>query len=229
MTKPKFTNWWQLHNFLLEQKKQVEKSKGDRRKIDNILFVSSTVKIRIEYSHYSASEVLRLRMDAKAGDILRRNFETWLFFIRSSLDCLAQLIKEICHLELIDREVDILRVINKLNNHKNLQSLCRFLKKAIDNSEKTWFWHLNQLRNVVTHRRVVPMMQYEYIGMPTPKRNDLRFTLEKPCDFKSFVNKPELGFGNYAEDKFNKVYEVVEKVCEILYAELNAGNIKIMS
>lgn len=229
MIEPEFINWWQLHNFLLEQKKQVEKSKGDRRKIDNILFVSSTVKIRIEYSHYFASEVLRLRMDDKAADESRRNFEAWLFFIRSSLGCLAQLIRDICNLELQDRNVDILQVINKLNNHKNLQSLCSFLKTNIDKSEGTWFYHLNQLRNIVTHRTVVPMTQYVYIGMPTPERDDLRFTLESPLNFKSFVNKQELGLGNYAEDKFNKVYEVVEKVCEIIDAELNAGNIKIMS
>jgi|GEM_PF-4034547 len=228
MINPEFTNWWQLHNFLLNQKKQV-KSNGEREKIDNILTQSVTVKIRIEYSHYFASEVLRLRMNDKSGDELRRNFEAWLFFTRSSLDCLAQLIRDICNLELEDRDVDILQVTNKLNNHKNFQSLCSFLKTNIDKSEGTWFCHLNQLRNIVTHRTVVPIMQYVYIGMPTPERNDLRFTLEKPRVFKSFVNKPELGLGNYAEDKFNKVYEVVEKVCEILYSKLNAGNIKIMS
>ncbi len=71
------------------------------------------------------------------------------------------------------------------------------------------------------------MTQYVYIGMPIPVRNDLRFTLEDPEDIKSFTNKSEFGFGYYVEDKFNRIYDIVEKVCEILHDELNKRNIKI--
>lgn len=223
---PEFTHWWQLHNFLLNEKKKIEASNNDKAKIDNILYQSITVKIRIQYSHHFATEILRFRLNDKSGDVIRRNFEAFLFFIRSVLDCLAQLITDLCNLRLDDREVNIIKVKDKLSKYKNLATLYSFLKSEINNASGTWFWHLNKLRNLVTHRSVIPMVQHVYIGMPIPARDDLRFTLENPEDIKSLTDKPEFGLGFYAENKFNKVYEIIEKVCEILHDELNKRNIK---
>ncbi|GAH92231.1 unnamed protein product, partial [marine sediment metagenome] len=109
----------------------------------------------------------------------------------------------------------------------NLQNLNCYLQSAVDNHDGTWFWHLNQLRNLVTHRSVVRVTQYGYIGMPAPKRDDLRFTLENPNDLGSFSEKPEFGLGQYAEDQFNRVYDVVEKVCSILFTGLSENKIQI--
>lgn len=224
-----FENWWELHNILEAQQKHIKNSGGTCDNLDKILFGCSTVKIRIEYSHYFCKEIQNLRMDGEAGDKIRRNFEAWLFFVRSTLDCLAQMVNEICDLGLPDNKVNIFNILDVLQNHKNLQNLNSYLQSAIDNNVGAWFWHLNQLRNLVTHRSVARMTQHVYIGMPTPKRDDLRFTLENPNDPSSFSEKPEFGLGQYAEDQFNMVYQVIEEVCKIIFSAIKTGNIRIVA
>ena len=228
MIKPEFKNWWTLHNYLLEQKNQLQKSGGSCDKIDCILFSSCTVKIRIEYSHYFASEVLHLRMDDEAGDECRRDFEAWLFFIRSAIDCLAHFINDICNLGISDKDVSALSLMPVIAENQDLKDLYSLLCSNIDNSEGAWFWHLNQLRNQVTHRSVVRLVQFAYIGSTAPERDDLHFTLEDPRDLGSFVNKPELGVGQYAEDKFDKVYTLVEETYGLFDFNISKGNIKLV-
>lgn len=228
LTEPTFENWWKLHNILETEQRSIKNSGGTCDNLDKNLFCCSTVKIRVEYSHYFYNEVRNLRMDSKAGDEIRRNFEAWLFFVRSTLDCLAQMVNQICDLGLRDNKVKIFNILDVLQNHKNLQNLNSYLQSAIDNNDGAWFWHLSQLRNLVTHRSVVKITQYTYIGMPTPKRDDLRFTLEDPNDLSSFSEKPEFGLGQYAEDQFNRVYSIVEKVCEILFVELTKSKLQII-
>lgn len=228
LKEPTFENWWKLHNILEIEQKGIKNSGGTCDNLDKILFSCSTVKIRLEYSHYFAKEVQNFRMDSKAGDEIRRNFEAWFFFVRSTLDCLAQMVNDLCNIGLRDRDVSIARLIRELATHEDLQSFYYYLQKEIDSNTGTWYWHLNELRNLVAHRSVVRMAQHVYVGMQTPKRNDLRFTIEDPNDPSSFSEKPEFGLGQYAEDQFNRVYNVVEKVCEILFTNLSKNNFKIV-
>jgi len=56
----------------------------------------------------------------------------------------------------------------------------------------------------------------------------LRFTLEEPNNPGSFSEKPKFGLGQYVEDKFNQVYQIVEDVCKMLFDELRMQNSTIV-
>jgi len=76
LTEPTFENWWKLYNTLEAEQKRIKNSGGTCDNLDKILFSCSTVKIRVEYSHCFCKEVQNLRMDGKAVNEIRRNFET---------------------------------------------------------------------------------------------------------------------------------------------------------
>lgn len=223
MTNPEFTAWCRLHARLQAESQSLSEIIGPRKdRLDALLFAHCSVKIRLEYSHWFASEVLKERLND--GDAARRNFEAFLFFVRSALDCEAFFVNMLCMLELREDIVDVERVRIQTEKRPALRELWAELNSSLDTS---WYDHLNDLRRRATHRSVTGTCKFLHIGSPSPVLPDHYFVPPHPDSPGKFVQSRELGVGVYAEEKFDEVYSLVEKLEGTLMRCVDDGRVTV--
>ena len=71
-----------------------------KSRMESLVFYHMSVKIRLECARSFLKRVLAARKQRSALMTARRDFEAWLFFARSALDCEAMFVNELCQVGL---------------------------------------------------------------------------------------------------------------------------------
>lgn len=183
-----------------------------------------TVRIRLEYARSFATRVLASRADRDARRTARRDFEAWLFFARSALDCEATFANELCQLGLAAKSVDICKVRDAAKKSRFWPELANVLCSHIGTqATQTWFGHFNALRCAVTHREVVSFTIFGYAGSPGPALPDYLFVPADPIRSREARHERELGVGEYSQDKQALVEACIADVESVLLGYLSQG------
>jgi hypothetical protein len=110
-----------------------------------------SVRRRLEDSAWFAQCVSDLSARGMTNSEVVRNFEAFVFFARSVLDCEAYFVNDLCMLRASEN------VVGFRNVHSDLQQRAHDMPDLADlwgsAKDSDWFKHLDLLRNVLAHRR----------------------------------------------------------------------------
>jgi hypothetical protein len=218
--------WWTLHAMLLKECPVSQSDYSDR--MWSLLSRHQSVKIRLQYAASFSAEMVQYRRYSGAGDLVRRDFEAWLFFAKSALDCEAGFVNEFLRLGIPEREVDISRITNSRDLSKWPELAAALRREVGDRNATTWFRHFNELRRMSTHREVVPTGGFIYIGSQGPDFEDDSFVCPDPTHPRVFKHEQQWGVGVYAETGQQAAERTAESTEAALASYVTRGIVTIV-
>jgi len=161
------------------------------------------------------------------GDVTRRDFEGWLFFAKSALDCEAGFVNELLELGVEERLVNISWVAAGLDSTKWPELRAATALEIGDGNTATWFRHFNGLRRMATHREVVGTGSFLYIGEQGPDFPDDTFVSPDPSHPRVFRHEEKWGAGTYVRRHQQYVERTVEAMETALGFYIAQGRVTI--
>lgn len=214
--------WYAVRDAMQEKFPRAQSKYTTR--MDSLVLYHLTVRIRLEYARSFVTRVLASRADRDARRTARRDFEAWLFFARSALDCEAVFANELCQLGPAAESVDIRKVEVAAKKSGNWPELADVLRRHIGTqTTQTWFGHFNELRRAVTHREVVPLTIFGHAGSVGPTLPDFLFVPANPVRPREVREEREWGIGQYSKDKQTLVEACIADVESVLLGYLGQG------
>lgn len=206
-------HWWAVHQVLRNWKEEHELDLEKAPRVEDLLYDHISPKVRLEQCRYFADAVEELRQEGNAGAAVRRYVEAFVFLCRSSLDCEAYFLNAALGLELEDFDCNVFAVQTALRTNDEFAGVHDAFSRGTDSGHGTWFWHLNRLRNVATHRMVSASANVLRVGSgPTHPTADLFFLPDDPEERRGFSGSPILGCGAYTSRVLGKSLAFVEDV-----------------
>jgi hypothetical protein len=217
--------WWVVHSMLLQAWPECQSDYTDRTW--SLLSRHQSVKIRLQYSASLLTELVLCRKQPAMGDVTRRDFEGWLFFAKSALDCEAGFVNELLELGVEERLVNISWVAAGLDSTKWPELRAATVLEIGDGNTATWFRHFNGLRRMATHREVVGTGSFLYIGEQGPDFPDDTFVSPDPSYPRVFRHEEKWGAGTYVQRHQQYVERTVEAMETALGFYIAQGRVTI--
>jgi hypothetical protein len=216
--------WHDVHDFIYGTCPKCQSDYTER--MWQLLGSHGSTKVRIEYAESFKWRVLNGRLATGPDDTSRRDFEAWLFFARSALDCGAMFINELCGLALNEWKTNIFTVTDVIVNADKWPELEAALCTHVGHPTRTpWLAHMNDLRRLSSHRQVVSTSKFLYIGSQGPELPDELFVSPTPSVRGGHIHAREWGIGEYVTDKQAKVVAAIEGMERVFLFYLQTGKV----
>jgi hypothetical protein len=217
--------WWAVHSLLLQACPSCQSDYTDRMR--SLVSRHQSVKIRLQYSASLLAELMLYRKHSAMGDVVRRDFEGWLFFAKSALDCEAGFVNELLRLGVDEWRVSIIWAAAELDVTKWPELATAARREIGDDNTETWFRHFNKLRRSATHREVVGTGSFVYIGTKGPDFPDETFVSPDPSQPRVFKHEEKWGAGAYAQTCQQSVEQTVEAMEASLASYITRGRVTV--
>jgi hypothetical protein len=218
--------WWAVHTLLLQACPDCQSDYTNR--MWSLLSRHQSVKIRLQYSASLLAELMLYRKHPAMGDVRRRDFEGWLFFAKSAMDCEAGFVNELLRLKISEHLVSIGWVATSLDTTVWPELKAAVLPEVGDTNTATWFRHFNGLRRTATHREVVGTGSFLYIGAEGPDFPDDTFVSPDLSHPRAFRHEERWGAGSYGQTHQQHVERTVEAMEAVLASYLTRGLVTVV-
>ncbi|MEO0079712.1 MAG: hypothetical protein ABIK44_03445, partial [candidate division WOR-3 bacterium] len=128
---------------------------------------------------------------------------------------------ELCRLGIPEDAVSIHSVRTALLQEGRWPDLTTLLDAELGvGVARTWFWHFNRLRATALYGELPELLK----NAAPSKPEDKIYLSVNPNDPKSVRHDPKLELGTYSRDKFDHMYELIEKI-DLVLASLIGQNL----